>query len=325
MASVTFTLPDPPTQSHGFWIDWTFAQGSYLPLGTSLSEGGATELFLGTFRVPTSGTVPRIVLRLAPDQTTNASIAGPNLSDVFEAGGTVHMLATDGSEYTFSFTGADTAEPYEFEPADSADLFAFADAVRFLTDTTLVVTLDDGATPPPPPSSTVTVQLINYTNDTITIGWDHEVAFGTEFGFNNTNPRLSGLRLQYSGNTGEIGIYLIGNDRFSPEFIASGRFLVTAHDGAILEFQIADADTTEPYEWIPPNHSAVVAFANHMRNAGNRNVSLTLTDAPHDPTPVAPVVVAFGAPDTLLDSQTVALNAVVSDLQMVASLRCSGR
>ena len=103
MASVTFTLPHPPQQSHGFWVDWTFAAGSYLPLGTSLSEGGATELFLGTFRVPTSGTVPRIVLRLAPNQTTNASIAGPDFSDLFEASGTVHMVATDGTEYTYSF------------------------------------------------------------------------------------------------------------------------------------------------------------------------------------------------------------------------------
>ena len=58
-----------------------------------------------------------------------------------------------------------------------------------------------------------------------------------------------------------------------------GRIIFTASDGGILEVQIADADMTEPYDWIPTNSAEVIAFAIHVRGLANTTTTLTLVDS----------------------------------------------
>ena len=43
---------------------------------------------------------------------------------------------------------------------------------------------------------------------------------------------------------------------------------------------IANADMTEPYQWIPSNATEVSAFYNHVRGLTDQDATLTLTDDP---------------------------------------------
>ena len=71
-----------------------------------------------------------------------------------------------------------------------------------------------------------------------------------------------------------------------PAFEATGRIIFEASDGETLEV-IANADMTEPYQWVPTNSAEVIAFANHVRGLTDHNATLTLTDDPPGPPPAA--------------------------------------
>ena len=83
------------------------------------------------------------------------------------------------------------------------------------------------------------------------------------FSSDGTEQTLNNVQIQFSN--GAVGIALSGtNNRFTPEFEATGRIIIEASDGETLEIQIANADMTEPYEWVPSNSTEVIAFANHV-------------------------------------------------------------
>ena len=138
--------------------------------------------------------------------------------------------------------------------------------------------------------ASITFNLTNssYTDfDNRTIFWDGNHALGNIFSADGLDQSLTRPQLFYAGLTaGEVRISITEfNDRFTPEFEATGRIIFEASDGVMLEVMIADADMTEPYEWAPANSAEVITFANHVRSLTNRSATITLTD---DPTAFAP-------------------------------------
>ena len=132
------------------------------------------------------------------------------------------------------------------------------------------------------------------------VSWG-SVSLGSLFAASGANQTLAFTELFYGGSTpGQVRLnLLLANDRFTPAFEATGRIIFEASDGETLEVMIADADMSEPYEWVPTNSSEVIAFANHVRGLSNNNATLTLTD---DPTTTAPGTPA--APTLTVNSQT---------------------
>ena len=74
----------------------------------------------------------------------------------------------------------------------------------------------------------------------------------------------------------------------------------------MLEVMIANADMTEPYEWIPSNAAEVLAFTLHVRGLTDQTATLTLTD---DDPAVAP---SFA--DDTGDAQTWMQNTAITDI-----------
>ena len=74
-------------------------------------------------------------------------------------------------------------------------------------------------------------------------------------------------------------ISIVGtNNRFTPEFEATGLITFEASDGEMLEVMIADADMTETYAWTPTNSAEVVAFVAHVRGLSDQSATLTLSE-----------------------------------------------
>ena len=138
--------------------------------------------------------------------------------------------------------------------------------------------------------ASVTVNLTGY-QETLTglIFWSDDVSLGNTFDAVGTNQTLTSLSLyDETATPGAVRISLIDiDDRFTPEFEATGRIIVEASDSETLEVMIADADMSEPYEWTPTNSAEVIAFVSHLRGLTDQNATLTLTD--DDPS-VAPSI-----------------------------------
>ena len=159
--------------------------------------------------------------------------------------------------------------------------------------------------------ATVTVTLINGFLTPSTVWWSPlGLSVGTDFSVDEFAQILSGVGLAENGN-----VHISINDtnaRFNAAFEASGRFIFTVSDGETLVVSIANADMTEPYEWLPPNHAEVVAFAAHIRSLNHPQtgithviVTLTLTDN-HAP------IANAGPAQTVNSLETVTLDATGS-------------
>ena len=135
--------------------------------------------------------------------------------------------------------------------------------------------------------ASVTVNLTGGTFNSEFIGWIDEISIGSVFDQNGQEQTLSSVALFDNGVLiGNVQLSLLGaGDDFTTEFEATGRVIFENNDGETLEVQIANADTDEPYIWRPSNSSEVIQFVNHIRDASNVSVTLTLTD---DPPTVAP-------------------------------------
>ena len=133
-------------------------------------------------------------------------------------------------------------------------------------------------------ATSVTVNLTRYTQSSNYIGWTDSISIGSIFSLNDQDQELRTLRLAFvTGYTPGVYISILGsNNRFTAEFEASGRIIVEASDGEILEVMIANADMTEIYQWTPTNVAEVNTFALHVQALANHDVTLTLT---LDPSP----------------------------------------
>ena len=126
--------------------------------------------------------------------------------------------------------------------------------------------------------ASVTVPLTGYLDQGTNIGWHDSVLLGSTFSAHGVSQTLSVARLRA---TGQVDIDLQGNNNiFTAAFETAGRIIFTASDGETLQVMIADADMSEPYNWIPANSDEVIAFADHVRGLTDTDATLTLTDDP---------------------------------------------
>ena len=160
----------------------------------------------------------------------------------------------------------------------------------------------------------VTVNLTGYLDDTVgstsRIRWTDSVDLGSVFSASGDPQALTQIGLRYAGpEAGSCRLSMsFDNDRFTVAFEATGRIIVTASDSEMLEVMIADADMTEPYEWVPANSAEVIAFANHVRGLTDQNATLTLTDDP----PVVNEAPSFA--DDTGDAQTWEMGTTIASI-----------
>ena len=140
------------------------------------------------------------------------------------------------------------------------------------------------ATPPPPPppppaGDSVTVPLTGFSSFTNGIRWADNQSIGSIFDANDAEQVITFVQLNNANPAGEVAISIVGtNNRFTPEFEASGLITFEASDGEMLAVMIADADMTETYEWTPTNSAEVVAFVEHVKGLTDQDAMLTLSD-----------------------------------------------
>ena len=240
-------------------------------LGATFSRDGSVQE-LTVFRVTTAGALH-----------IGITAVNARFTDAFETGGRIILTSSDGMVLEVVGTGGDMTEAYDWTADNSAEVIAFANHIIGLspgTDRDVALRLTDD-----PAALTVTANLSNYSRTSLTITWSRDASLGTAFSRDGNELFLNILTLFYTDAIdGEVEIFLRDERRFTDAFVATGRIIITARDGVSVEVMIADADTTSPYTWRPPNHEAVASFANHVRRQlGGGTATLTLTNA--DPPP----------------------------------------
>ena len=143
--------------------------------------------------------------------------------------------------------------------------------------------------------ASVTVNLTGYLDRIFSVEWRDSLHIGSTFDAGGDLQTMEFVRLFNADGegfligvlAGMVNLSLVGNnDRFTPEFEATGRIIIAASDDETLEVMIANEIMSEPYNWSPTNSSEVIAFANHVRGLTDHNVTLTLTDDPATDSPV---------------------------------------
>ena len=145
MASVTITIPNSDWSDSSISVDWNPPNASHITLGSTLSVGGSTELFLGRFilpRIPSS----TIGIQLSDGSGGSEAGLGPEFSDQMENSGTITIVASNSDSLTV--TGiSDSSEPYVWTPSNIADVNTFANTLQGLADQSLTVTFNDSPSP----------------------------------------------------------------------------------------------------------------------------------------------------------------------------------
>ena len=137
MASVTVNLT-LYTDIGSAVIRWQMAQS----LGDTFAANGQEQTLLST-QLRYAGTeAGKVSLVIDPGQT--------DFTDAFEASGRIIFQASDSELLEVMIANADMEEPYVWTPPNSAEVVAFANHVRGLTDHDATLTLTDDPPPPPP-------------------------------------------------------------------------------------------------------------------------------------------------------------------------------
>ena len=280
MATVTVALTG--ALHAGTIIQWP----DNVSLGTTFDGGTPQfEQTLSEVRVTNTGGV-LIGLQLFNDRFTPE----------FETSGRFIFTSSDGMVLEVVGTGGDITEAYSWTPTNSDQVIAFYNHILTLDagdarNATLTLTDD----PPPPVTNTVTVGLTGYSDTSLTINWHDNVSLGSAFSRDGNEQVFDNLTLWYDFGAlqGDVQLDIVGdNRRFTDAFEATGRIILTAHDGETVEFQIANAAMAETYEWRPVNWHALVNFANHVRSLSDHQAMMTLTDETDaiDLFPTAPTI-----------------------------------
>ena len=125
----------------------------------------------------------------------------------------------------------------------------------------------------------VTVALTGLQEFTNYIRWPDNVDIGATFAADGVAQEINFVDLNNASPAGRVSISIVGfNNRFTPEFEATGLITFEASDGEMLEVQIANADMTETYAWTPTNSAEVVAFIAHVKGLTDQDAMLTLSD-----------------------------------------------
>ena len=272
---------------------------------------GETRL-IGRFQMQDISSRIRFQLRLANSQTQAITTAGEDLVEawedaevalrvvqedrVIEVAGPNHADNNLQDDTEFYFWELDTAGEAAartfFEAIDTALPVSLLFRIPSTTPTTEDHAVDAGDASfsfvvseptvthtPAPSGDSVTVDLGNATLLSGIIVWSSSVDLGTTFDADGVGQTLSQTLLYFGGTqAGTVTLSIIGdNNRFTADFEATGLITFESSDGETLEVMIADADTSEPYTWIPSNSQEVIDFATHVSQLNNRSGTLTLT------------------------------------------------
>ena len=137
----------------------------------------------------------------------------------------------------------------------------------------------DYATTAATTGDSVTVALTGLQEFTNYIRWPDNVDIGATFAADGVAQEINFVDLNNASPAGRVSISIVGfNNRFTPEFEATGLITFEASDGEMLEVQIANADMTETYAWTPTNSAEVVAFIAHVKGLTDQDAMLTLSE-----------------------------------------------
>ena len=129
MASVTVNLTGySDFISTVFWFD-------AVSLGSTFALDGNPQSLTSVELVYAGSSDGRVTLRIDGDNN--------RFTAAFEATGRIIFEASDGETLEVTIGNADMAEPYSWTPTNSADVIAFANHVRGLTDQNATLTLTD--------------------------------------------------------------------------------------------------------------------------------------------------------------------------------------
>ena len=174
-----------------------------------------------------------------------------------------------------------------------------------------LLTINARVIPPAAPTTSVTVPLTGESVFDDYIRWSDNYSLGSLFDANGEEQELSLVDLNNTNPPGRVRISITGtNNRFTPEFEASGRFTFTASDGESVTVMLANADMTEIYQWTPANSAEVTAFVLHVKGLVDQTGTITLTG---EGTATPPVSVSFSveAGDSTLSITARALAALL--------------
>ena len=132
---------------------------------------------------------------------------------------------------------------------------------------------------PVPSFAEVTVDIGSALVTATLLVWSQDADLGTTFDADGLGQTLTQTVIYYSGGiAGTVNLSIDGNNnRFTRAFEQTGRIIFEATStGETLEVMIADADTEEPYSWIPSNSAEVLAFATHVLSLSDRSATVTL-------------------------------------------------
>ena len=129
---VELDLPASAYSSFANIIGWGLTSGSLPEIPGSLMANGNVAYF-NTLQLRTStSTTPVQLLSLYSSQT--ASTPATPFTDDVESNGVFQVEASDGTTLDLVGTGADTSEPYQWNPSNASEVYTFASHVRTLTD-----------------------------------------------------------------------------------------------------------------------------------------------------------------------------------------------
>ena len=144
MAFVTVTLPSSAYSLGSNSSRYTLPVGSRLDLGTSLSSDPSENRYLAFLSCSTSSfSLGQLVIALVSSQTEDLNSPIPSaFSDEMLMDGEITFVASDGTSVVV--TGiSDTTETYNWLPSNGADVGAFFNNIRGLTNRDLTITFDD--------------------------------------------------------------------------------------------------------------------------------------------------------------------------------------
>ena len=140
MASQTITLglPNSATNEIVGWNPTSSNDNNFGPIETSFIDGGLSA-YISLLQIQPGLSSGSLTLHLRLEATGGGFAAGPEFTPTFEATGRI-IIAAGSATLTLVGTGADTAEPYNWTPTNSADVTAFVNAYVLPTSATITFT-----------------------------------------------------------------------------------------------------------------------------------------------------------------------------------------
>ena len=139
---VTITLPGTSATFSANHMSWVLNGSARINLGTILSEGGRTTLYLAQFRIPLRSTVT-FQIALARNTSEGGLVGGPDFSSQMESDGSITLANPTAGSVVVSGIG-DATEPYSWVPSNNASINTFANALLpSRVDRTVTVTFND--------------------------------------------------------------------------------------------------------------------------------------------------------------------------------------